>query len=98
MDPLGDLLDRLLRFEEIVMTLIAQEDVFLEVAPPHHMADAAGILDSRFSRHVAISTPWADGCKHIYAPNNRKLPELKNLFSQPRPPPSSQLEALNLKL
>ena len=40
MDPLGDLLGRLLRFEAGVTIHIVQEDVFPAVAPVHQMADA----------------------------------------------------------
>ena len=70
MDPVDDLQDRLLRFEEIVAIYIVQEEVFPAVAPAHYRVDGAGMLDSRFSRHAPISPRWADRCKHIYAPSN----------------------------
>ena len=63
MAPLVRLLDRLLRFEEIVMVIIAQEVVFLPIAPAHHLADVTGILNSECAQHRGILPPLADGCK-----------------------------------
>ena len=103
MDPLVSLLDRLLRFEEVVVVIIAQEVVFLAIAPAHHMADATGIRNSPFSRHTVLLAPLAKGCKHDNATNSGEWGcPLSRKICLPctghRLPPSSQLETLNSEL